>query len=140
LQDPIENNLEKSIVYLCLRIIVGTIFIYHGINKFANKQKLSNWTKFIHSQKLPSWLAITSAIIEVGIGVMLLLGFCTKLSSIIGILFMLIALYLGHRNDKQVPVYQIAIMLMLFILFLSGPGKFYIIKKTDSSVKMNKIF
>ena len=126
-KDQIEYDVEKSIVYLSLRIIVGLIFVYHGINKFGNKTKLDNWKKFIQSQNLPSWMALTSAIVEVVIGMMLILGSYIKLSSIAGIAFMIVALYLGHRNDKHLPIYQLSIIFMLVILFFTGPGKFQLI-------------
>lgn len=128
-KDNMEHNVEKSLVYLSLRIIVGLIFVYHGYNKFANKQKLTNWTKFICSQNLPSWMALLSAVLEVMIGLFLISGLFIKVTSIVGILFMTIALYLAHRNDKIIPIYQISIIVMLTILFFTGPGKYRILPK-----------
>lgn len=126
LKDQIEYDYEKSLVYLCLRIILGIIFVYHGYNKLSNQQKLANWTNFICSQNLPSWLACFSAVLEVIIGFLLIVGMFTKMTCIIGILFMITALYLAHRKDTSIPIYQILIISMLIILGVSGPGKFRI--------------
>lgn len=113
---------EQSIVYLFIRLIIGIIFLYHGFNKLLD---LQNWNKFIVSKNLPEFFGIFSALFETIIGIFLIIGFLTRLSSLGLIIFMIIAIYLAHIQDPVYKyVYQISIILLGFSVLITGSGNY----------------
>ena len=113
---------EQSIVYLLVRLIIGVIFVYHGSKKLLD---LENWNKFIISKNLPEFLGIFSALFETIIGIFLVIGFLTRLSSLGLIIFMIIAIYLAHIQDPVYKyVYQISIILLGFSVLITGSGNY----------------
>lgn len=111
-------ELEQSLFFLSLRIILGIIFIYHGFMKLID---LNKWTKFIISKNLPSFLGWFSAFFELICGILILFGIQTRLSSFSSIIFMLIAIYLVHINDPiNTYFYQIGITGLGIILFITN--------------------
>jgi putative oxidoreductase len=120
---------EKSAVYLAFRLILGSIFIFHGISKLG--EGFTAWNDFMSSKGVPYLIAILAVIIELSIGLLLFLGVYTKIASFIGIIFMLIAIYIAHRNDplfgSQGIGYQLLIILGCIGLSLTGSGKYAII-------------
>ena len=115
---------EESTVYLSIRLILGIIFVYHGFNKILD---LENWNKFIISKNLPEFLGIFSALFETIIGILLIMGFLTRLSSLGLILFMIIAIYLAHIKEPiHKYLYQITIIILGITILINGSGSYSI--------------
>jgi len=113
---------EQSIVYLLIRLIIGVIFVYHGFKKLLD---LENWNKFIISKNLPEFLGIFSALFETIIGILLIIGFLTRLSSLGLIIFMIIAICLAHIQDPvHKYLYQISIILLGITILITGSGSY----------------
>ena len=121
---------EKSLVYLLLRIILGSIFIYHGISKLG--AGYNSWIDYMNSKQISSLWAIAAIIAEIFIGVKILFGLYTRISALGGLAFMIAALYIAHSNDpifgEKGISYQILIMLLCIGLALTGGGKYVVIK------------
>ena len=122
---------EESIVYLLIRFIIGIIFVFHGYNKLLD---LQNWNKFIVSKNLPEFLGIFSALFETIIGILLIIGFLTRLSSLGLIIFMIIAIYLAHIEEPIYKyLYQISIILLGITLLITGSGNYSV----DNFITLN---
>ena len=122
---------EESIVYLLIRVIIGIIFVFHGYNKLLD---LQNWNKFIVSKNLPEFLGIFSALFETIIGILLIIGFLTRLSSLGLIIFMIIAIYLAHIEEPTYKyLYQISIILLGITLLITGSGNYSV----DNFITLN---
>lgn len=122
---------EESIVYLLIRFIIGIIFVFHGYNKLLD---LQNWNKFIVSKNLPEFLGIFSALFEKIIGILLIIGFLTRLSSLGLIIFMIIAIYLAHIEEPIYKyLYQISIILLGITLLITGSGNYSV----DNFITLN---
>lgn len=122
---------EESIVYLLIRFIIGIIFVLHGYNKLSD---LQNWNKFILSKNLPEFLGIFSALFEKIIGILLIIGFLTRLSSLGLIIFMIIAIYLAHIEEPIYKyLYQISIILLGITLLITGSGNYSV----DNFITLN---
>jgi uncharacterized membrane protein YphA (DoxX/SURF4 family) len=122
---------EESIVYLLIRVIIGIIFVFHGYNKLLD---LQNWNKFIVSKNLPEFLGIFSALFEIIIGILLIIGFLTRLSSLGLIIFMIIAIYLAHIEEPIYKyLYQISIILLGITLLITGSGNYSV----DNFITLN---
>ena len=113
---------EDSLFFLIIRLIIAIIFIYHGYGKIIN---VENWTSYLVSKNVPSFLGFVSAWFEFIIGILLLLGIFTRLSSLGLIIFMIIAILIAHINDPvDTYFYQIGIILCGIIVLLGGGGKY----------------
>ena len=122
---------EESIVYLLIRFIIGIIFVFHGYNKLLD---LQNWNKFIVSKNLPEFLGIFSALFEKIIGILLIICFLTRLSSLGLIIFMIIAIYLAHIEEPIYKyLYQISIILLGITLLITGSGNYSV----DNFITLN---
>lgn len=109
---------------LPIRIIAGIAFILHGLPKFENLQGTQG---FFASIGLPAELALLIGLLEVIGGILLIVGFVTRITSIlfiietIGIILILKA---GNSFTGE-GGYEIEILLMFISisLLLSGPGR-----------------
>lgn len=121
---------EKSLVYFTMRLILGSIFIYHGISKVGSGY--TDWMSYMNSLNINTIFAVFAIIFEIFIGFFIILGLYTRLVSLGGIIFMFIALYLAHSKHPILGEngisYQILIILICVGLTLTGGGKYSIIK------------
>lgn len=117
---------EKSLVYLIIRLVLGCIFIYHGISKLGGGY--NPWIEYMKSLGITTFPAVFAIVLEILIGLGLLFGLYTRITALTGILFMIIAVYLAHRNDPILGEkgigYQILIILMCIGLTVTEGGKY----------------
>jgi uncharacterized membrane protein YphA (DoxX/SURF4 family) len=86
---------------ILLRLMAGGVFFFEGILKFVYaNQGVGRFTKL--GMPLPEFTAHAIGVLEIGGGLLLMLGFCTRLFAIIFIIEMIVAilstkisLYLG---------------------------------------------
>ena len=111
---------EESLFFLVLRILLGTVLVYHGVTKFL---RLPNWISFMKSKNISEPVAIFAAISEIILGVMIILGLFTQVASIGVIIFMSVAIYLAHIGDPlQNWFYQICLITLSIKILIHGPG------------------
>ena len=125
-----STQTEKSLVFLCMRSILGIIFIKHGIAKLGDGYQ--SWANFIKSKNINEIFAIASIIAEILIGFLLILGIYTRITALIGFIFMLIAVFIAHDKDPLIGEkgisYQILIIFILLSLTITGSGDYAIRK------------
>lgn len=114
---------EKDFAFLLLRMYVGIIFLYHGIRKISIDN--TGWTDFMSSKGFSKTLSTLIAIIEIIIAILLLLGITTRYIAVIGLLFMICAVAIGHSNHSLISMgYQLSIIFVLASILICGSGKY----------------
>lgn len=117
------------IATLC-RVFCGIVFIVHGTPKIMNLQDTSQWFTGIG---FPGWVAIPVAILEFFGGILLVVGFLTRILSGLFIIEMIVAAMkvhfpygfeVFHLGDPMARGYEynVALILLLLVVILLGAG------------------
>ena len=118
---------EISMFFLCLRIILGVIFIYHGISKVGSVKKLNDWNDYITSKGLNSFIGTSAAYLELFLGIFIILGLFTRIVSILIAIYMLCAIYIAHYGSPMnTYFYQICLLILSIILSINDDNKYSI--------------
>ncbi|MBQ4897753.1 DoxX family protein [Paenibacillus sp. Marseille-P2973] len=72
---------KSNIVSLIMRVVLGIIFVFHGVDKF--QMGLSNVEAWFSSMGIPGFLAYVVAVIELVGGIMLIVGLFTRYVSVL---------------------------------------------------------
>lgn len=127
---PRLKGVPESVGLLLVRLVVGVAFILHGWPKV--KQPFSWMEGMGASVTPPGFLQAVGAFIEVGGGLLLILGLLTPLAALALALQMIAALSLVHwpaghpfvaagGSSYELPL----VYLLLFVLFMTtGAGRF----------------
>ena len=117
------------IATLC-RVFCGIVFIVHGTPKIMNLQDTSQWFTGIG---FPGWVAIPVALLEFFGGILLVVGFLTRILSGLFIIEMIVAAMkvhfpygfeVFHLGDPMARGYEynVALILLLLVVVLLGAG------------------
>ena len=117
------------IATLC-RVFCGIVFIVHGTPKILNLQDTSQWFAGIG---FPGWVAVPVAILEFFGGILLVVGFLTRILSGLFIVEMIVAALkvhlpygfeVFHLGDPMARGYEynVALILLLLVVVLLGAG------------------
>ncbi|MBI2558095.1 DoxX family protein [Candidatus Woesearchaeota archaeon] len=127
-----NNNLSKFSLTI-LRLVLGIIFVYHGYMKLFAPGGFKGTVGFFTSIgiPLPIYSALIVSVVEFFGGVLLILGVLSRLSSLLLIIDMLVALFVVHlKNGFSVSKggYEFVLILLagLFVILVNGPGSFSI--------------
>ena len=122
-------NIEKfqSIPLLALRLVLAYGFYKPAVMKWKNINDIAEWFGSMN-YPLPTLNAYLAATTEITGVILLVAGFATRLISIPLMITMIVAITTVHlsngfeagNNGFEIPLYY---LLMLFVLFVSGPGK-----------------
>jgi putative oxidoreductase len=127
-----------------LRVILGVGFFVHGYTKVENGLAAEGFAGFIDGLGVPAPTAMAPvvAFLEMGLGILLVVGFMTRISSII--LFLLLVgavayfkndgfLFNGNQNGAELDLVYMA---GLASLAITGPGRFSVDHslRTDTTV------
>jgi len=120
----IEMNKFRKFAPTFLRISISLVFLWFGINQIFNTELflgyLPRW--IVNYSVNPSTIVISNGIIELTIGILLLIGLFTKISSLfLSLKLIFTAINLGY-ND--IAVRDIGLALVTFSIFLYGYDKF----------------
>ena len=122
-------NRFRPAVPLVLRVVLGGLFIWHGIDKFdvgidMIKDMFTTW-----GVPAPGLTAPLTAIIEIGAGAMLVFGVATRMAAMLLSVVMIGALIyvkqdLGIISSQPMPGAELdlAILAGLIALVILGPG------------------
>jgi putative oxidoreductase len=108
-----------------IRIIVGLFLIYHGWEVFdAEKMKVYlGWDQFKDSTGV--LLAYLGKIAELAGGIMLTIGFLTRIASLIVACTMLyVSVFVGNGKIWYEDQYPFLFVLLALVFFFTGPGRF----------------
>jgi uncharacterized membrane protein YphA (DoxX/SURF4 family) len=118
-----NSKFEWSTVIL--RVVLGITFFVHGLVKFQGG--IENTVGWFDSIGLPGFLAYVVATLELVGGLLLVVGFGTRIVSALFVLLMLGATFkaklaLGFLGNGQMAGYELDIALMAMALFLAVNG------------------
>ncbi|HMC86300.1 MAG TPA: DoxX family protein [Chitinophagaceae bacterium] len=118
-----------------IRIIVGMFLIYHGCEIFDKEimQGYASWAQF-KEMPSPIFIVYTGKAAELFAGILFTFGWLTRLAACVLILTMLyISFFVGHGKIWYDDQHPFLFVLLGFVFFFSGPGKWSI-----DSMGMNK--
>jgi putative oxidoreductase len=119
----------RPAVPLVLRVVLGGLFVYHGVDKFDGgidmvEQMFDSW-----GVPAPGLAAPVTAVVEIVAGMALIVGLCTRVAaSLLGIVMVGALLYvkadLGIISSEPMPGAELDLGLLagLLALVAFGPG------------------
>lgn len=119
-----SRSLNTDFASLLLRLIFGSLFIFHGYNKIeAYNEILPMFPDLIGLGSKLSFILVIFA--EFFCGILVTLGFVTRLSVIPIFITMVVAYFLAHAKDAfNVKELALVFMLLSIVIFILGSGKF----------------
>ena len=118
---------ETSMFFLILRIILGIIFIYHGISKLGSKKSLEEWNTYISSKGFNSFIGTFAAYFELFLGIFIIFGLFTRIVSILIAIYMLCAIYIAHYGSPiNTYFYQICLLILAVMIGINDNNKYSI--------------
>lgn len=119
--------------YALLRIVVGVLFLFHGLSKFGvfSQMTIGGFAGMVGGQV---WLAVIVALVETIGGLFLILGVFSRYSATLIALVMVGAWFIVHIKSGWNPFANGGeLPLVFFFVMLSiaarGPGKWSLDKK-----------
>ena len=115
--DPIWP--ESGLAFI--RIVVGIFMILHGAEIF-NEETMRSYLTWMSS---PLYMIYVGKAAELIAGIMLALGFLTRLASVVLILTMLyVSLFVGKGRIWYEDQHPFMFVLLGLVFFFLGPGRF----------------
>jgi putative oxidoreductase len=107
--------------YAALRIVAGFLYSCHGLQKLFGA--------FGGPQMLHQPLMLAAGIIELGCGVLILLGLGTRIAALLASVEMAVAYFMKHAGKALFPIQnggELAVVYCFLFLFIAcrGAGKF----------------
>ena len=125
---------ETSMFFLVLRIVLGVIFIYHGISKVGSTKSLNKWNTYITTKGFNSFIGTFTAYLELFLGIFIILGLFTRITAIIIAIYMLCAIYIAHYGSPiNTYFYQICLLILAIMIGINDDNKYSIDKLIKKS-------
>jgi putative oxidoreductase len=127
------SNLQEKLTaigLLWLRTLLGLGLIYHGYGKIFGGQ-MEGFIGFVGKLGFPlpflfGWLAALSEFVG---GILIILGFGTRIASFFVTITMFTAVFIAHKNDPlKVKELALAYLTMATTVLISGAGYFSVDK------------
>jgi len=118
-----------------IRVIIGLFMIYHGIEIFdaATMQGYTTWDQF-KGKPSPTFFVYAGKAAELIAGILFTIGWFTRPASLVLILTMLyISFFVGHGKVWYEDQHPFLFVLLGFVFFFTGPGKWSV-----DSILLNK--
>ena len=122
-----------------IRIIVGIFMIYHGFEIFDQQTMLgySAWAQF-KDMPSPGFIVYTGKAAELVAGIMFTIGWFTRLAAGVLILTMLyITFFVGHGKFWYDDQHPFLFVLLGFVFFFTGPGRWSMDAFLSNNNKIN---
>lgn len=126
-----------SFVILFVRIFFGALFLMHGLDKMMNFSQLSETFPSVFG--LGSYTTLMLSIFsEFACSIFLIVGMLTRIVLIPMIVSMAVAFFDIH--DGFMPEGELALiyLIVFFVLFLTGPGRYSVDYLIDRKVMKDK--
>lgn len=130
MSDPVNTAL------LILRLILGGVFLAHGIKHSLGREKTTAWFASL-GFKAPGLQWATITLFEIGAGILAILGLLTGLAALAFVAMMFVAYWVNHRKagfwitnfmkegiDVEGYEYVLTLAVASAALAISGPGEF----------------
>ena len=116
------------IVEILGRIFLSAIFLINGVGKIFNYE---GTIQYMENFNVPGYLIIPAITVEILFSILLIIGYQTKFSALVLLLFTLALAIIFHTdfsNQMQLMSFlkNIAIAGGFLIIFVYGPGKYSI--------------
>src|SRR3989344_5769715 len=95
-------NKASPIFYLIFRVVVGLMFAVHGAQKFGLVGE-GSIAAFAGFAGVPIWLAVIAGLIELVGGILVAVGFFSRISALFGVLQMIVAQITVHLPQGANP-------------------------------------
>lgn len=132
---PLSTGSQGDLGLALLRVTSGVYFLIHGLIKLFIFTPAGT-AGFFESIGLPAFMAYVTILLEVGGGIALVLGYKTRIVSVVLTFVLLGALWFGHRsagftfsNAGGGWEYPLFWAIASAALALTGPGAFAVDKK-----------
>lgn len=117
--------LKNEVGAVILRVILGALFLIHGIVKFQGG--IENIVGWFESIGLPGFMAYGVALVEIAGGIALIIGLATRLVSVIISLLMIgailkVKLSVGILGNGQMAGYELDLAFLAMAIFLAING------------------
>jgi putative oxidoreductase len=118
------RSFNPDLTALLLRLIFGGLFIYHGYTKIASFDEiLPHFKDVIGIGSKLSFILVIFA--EFFCGLLVFLGFLTRLSVIPIFINMFVAYFIAHANDPfQAKELALLFFLLSIVIYITGSGKY----------------
>ena len=119
-----HRPLNSELATLLLRLIFGGLFVYHGLTKFISYSEiLPYFQSYFGLSPAASFNLVIFA--ELICGILVVIGFLTRLAVIPIFITMVVAYFIAHGNDPfNVKELAFAFMLISLVIFVSGGGRY----------------
>lgn len=118
-------NKVQPLGLLVLRVVVGVIMAAHGWQKIHAGP--SHFVNMVHGMHMPGWLAYISIAAEFAGGILLVLGYATRIAAFFIVIDLLVAIMKVHLHNGllapggyQFPL-SVAAAAFALIFFGAGP-------------------
>ena len=124
------ESLNTDLASLFLRLIYGSLFVHYGYTKFISYDEiLPQFPDIIGIGSKFSFILVIFA--ELICGFLVTIGYLTRLAIIPIFITMIVAYFLAHANDEfQAKTLPFVFLLLSFVIFILGSGKYSIDKVT----------
>jgi len=114
--------MKISVVTTIMRVVLGILFLAHGISKF--QMGLDGVAGYFQSIGIPGFMAYLVAPIELVGGILLIVGLLTRYVSIVLIVILLGAIFtaklsLGLLGNGQMAGYELDLAYIVIALYLA---------------------
>lgn len=102
------NPTNAGLGLLVLRVVLGGVFLYHGIGKLTNMEQTVGFFQMMHFSAFWAWVV---AIVETGAGFAVIIGIWTRISAALLTIIMIIAI-MTVKAGKGFQAAEIEIVLL----------------------------
>lgn len=130
-----------DVALLLVRLVLGATMIAHGVNHWRGGGRIAGTARWfsglgLRNGTLQAW---TSVVVEIGAGVLVILGLLTPLACAAVISVMLVAGLLAHRPNgffvfKEGYEYVLVLGVVALALAMTGPGEISIDSAVDTAI------
>jgi putative oxidoreductase len=118
-------NRLQPLGLLVLRLVLGTIMVAHGWQKLSSG--MSQFTQTLQHMGIPGWMGYLTVAAEFGGGILLVVGFLTRLAALAIFIDMLVAILKVHLPHGLFTSnggfeFPLACAAIAFSLIWSGAG------------------
>lgn len=116
------NPTNTNLGLLVLRVVLGGIFLYHGIGKLTNMEQTIGFFQMMHFSTFWAWVV---AIVETGAGLAVIVGIWTRVSAMFLAIIMIVAI-VSVKAGKGFQAAEIDIVLLGLSLSIAliGCGRY----------------
>ena len=127
---------KNDLGLLLIRVTIACLMLFHGVAKLKGIDPIKG---MLAGQGLPEFLAYGVYITEIFAPILIIIGFRTRLASLVFFLGMLVILFLAHSQNIFVltkngaPKIELILMysIISLALFFTGAGKYAVSTKNE---------